>query len=164
MSIHGNKLILILLNVYPLVIPQLRKDIIVIVLFFTATLLAPMSHLLSLFPIFPLIHLPLSPMSRLFRCMFHFSLILSCCLQAHLLLSRFIHIGHTHQLLHRPSSSFSSSDPLSLAYDSLPIALQKGTRFCTTKHPISQFVSTSSLSHSHSCFLSFYCFHSKDNA
>jgi hypothetical protein len=41
-------LILVLLNVSSLVIPQLIKDIIVIVMFFTATLLVPMSHLLSL--------------------------------------------------------------------------------------------------------------------
>jgi hypothetical protein len=53
-----------------------------------------------------------------------------------------------------PPSSVPSSDPLPLASDSLPIALRKGTRSCTTKHPISQFVSTSSLSPSHSCFIS----------
>ena len=53
-----------------------------------------------------------------------------------------------------PPSSVSSSDPLLLASDSLPIALRKGTRSCTTKHPISQFVFTSSLSPSHSCFIS----------
>jgi hypothetical protein len=97
-------LIFVLLNVSFLVIPQLRKDIVVIVLFFAATLLALMSHLLSLFPIFLLMHLskrlPLSLMSRLFRCLFHLSLSLSCCLHPHLLLSRFIHVGHTHQLLH----------------------------------------------------------------
>jgi hypothetical protein len=53
-----------------------------------------------------------------------------------------------------PPSSSLYSDPLAPASDSLPITLWKGTRSCTTKHPISQFVSTSSLSHSHSCFIS----------
>jgi hypothetical protein len=53
-----------------------------------------------------------------------------------------------------PPSFVPSSDPLPPASDSLPIALQKGTRSCTTKHPISQFVSISSLSPSHSCFIS----------
>jgi hypothetical protein len=52
-------------------------------------------------------------------------------------------------------SSFSSSDPVSpLASDPLPITLWKGKRSCTTQHPISQFVSTSSLSPSLSCFIS----------
>jgi hypothetical protein len=45
-------LILVLLNVSFLVISQLRKNIIVIALFFAATLLVLMSHLLSLFSIF----------------------------------------------------------------------------------------------------------------
>ena len=97
-------LILTLLNVSSLVIPQLRKDIVVIVMFFATTLLAQMSHLLSLFPIFLLMHLPkrltLSLMSRLFRYLFHISLSFSCCLHALLLHSRFIHIGHFYQLLH----------------------------------------------------------------
>jgi hypothetical protein len=97
-------LILALLNVSSLVISQLRKDIVVIVLFFAATLLAPMSRLLSLFPIFLLMRLPkrlpLSLMSCLFRYLFHISLSLSCCLHALLLLSGFIHIDHSHQLLH----------------------------------------------------------------
>jgi hypothetical protein len=53
-----------------------------------------------------------------------------------------------------PPSSVPSSDPLPPASDSLPIALRKGTRSCTTKHPINQFVSTNSLSPSHSCFIS----------
>jgi hypothetical protein len=53
-----------------------------------------------------------------------------------------------------PPSSVPSLDPLPLASDSLPIALRKGTRSCTTKHPINQFVSTNSLSPSHSCFIS----------
>jgi hypothetical protein len=103
-------LILALLNVSSLVIPQLKKDIVVIVLFFAATLLAPMSCLLSLFPIFLLMclpkRLPLSLMSRLFRYLFHISLSLSCCLHVLLLLSRSIHVGHSHQLLylhHHPS-------------------------------------------------------------
>jgi hypothetical protein len=97
-------LILVLLNVSSLVIPQLKKDIIVIVLYFAATLVVPMSHLLSLFSIFLLMrlfeHLPLSLMPRLFHCLFNISLSLSCCLQSHLPLSRFIHVGHNHQLLH----------------------------------------------------------------
>jgi hypothetical protein len=99
-----------LLNVSSLVIPQLKKDIVVIVLFFAATLLVPMSHLLSLFPIFLLMRLPnrlpLSLMFHLFCCLFHISLSLSCCLHALLLLSRFIHVGQTHKLLylhHHPS-------------------------------------------------------------
>ena len=53
-----------------------------------------------------------------------------------------------------PPSSVLSLDPLPLTFDSLPIALRKGARSCTTKHPISQFVSTNSLSPSHSCFIS----------
>jgi hypothetical protein len=81
-----------------------RSDIVVIVLFFAATLLAPMSHLLRLFPIFLLMplskRLPLSLMSQQFRCLFHIFLSLSCCLHALLLLSRFIYVGHSHQLLH----------------------------------------------------------------
>jgi hypothetical protein len=56
------------------------------------------------FPIFLLMRLlkslPLSLMSHLFRCLFHISLSLSCCLHALLLLSRFIHVGQSHQLLH----------------------------------------------------------------
>jgi hypothetical protein len=36
-----------------------------------------------------------------------------------------------------PPSSVSSSDPLPPTSDSLPIALRKGIRSCTTKHPIS---------------------------
>jgi hypothetical protein len=41
-------LTIVLLNVSSLVIPQLKRDIVIIVLFFASTLLAPMSHLLSL--------------------------------------------------------------------------------------------------------------------
>ena len=97
-------LILVLLNVSFLVIPQFKKDIVVIVLFFVATLLALMSHLLSLFPIFLFMRLserlPLSLMSSMFPCLFHIFLSLLCCLHHHLLLSRFMHFGHAHQLLH----------------------------------------------------------------
>jgi hypothetical protein len=54
-----------------------------------------------------------------------------------------------------PPSSLSSTDPvLPPPSTDLPIAKRKGTRSCTTKHPISQFVSTSSLSPSLSCFVS----------
>jgi hypothetical protein len=54
-----------------------------------------------------------------------------------------------------PPSSLTSPDPvLPPASDSLPIALWKGTCSCTTQHPINQFVSTSSLSPSLSCFIS----------
>jgi transposase InsO family protein len=54
-----------------------------------------------------------------------------------------------------PLSSLSSTDPvLPPPSTDLPIAKRKGTRSCTTKHPISQFVSTSSLSTSLSCFVS----------
>jgi hypothetical protein len=53
-----------------------------------------------------------------------------------------------------PPSFVPSSNPLPPTSNSLPIALQKGTRSCTTKHPISQFVSICSLSPSHSCFIS----------
>jgi hypothetical protein len=97
-------LILDLLNVSSLVILQLIRDIVVVVLFFASILLAPMSHLLSHFPTFllirPLKHLPLSLMSHLFYCLYHISLSLSCCLHTLLLLPRFIHVGHSHQLLH----------------------------------------------------------------
>jgi hypothetical protein len=54
-----------------------------------------------------------------------------------------------------PPSSLPSSDPVSPpASDSQPIALRKGKRSCTTHHPINQFVSTSCLSPSFSCFIS----------
>jgi hypothetical protein len=54
-----------------------------------------------------------------------------------------------------PPSSLSSLDPVSPpASDHLPIALHKGQRSCTTQHPFSQFVSTSSLSPSLSSFIS----------
>jgi hypothetical protein len=53
-----------------------------------------------------------------------------------------------------PSSSPSPNPMFPPASDSLPIALRKGTRSCTTQHPISQFVSASSLSPSPSCFIS----------
>jgi hypothetical protein len=43
---------------------------------------------------------------------------------------------------------------MSHASETLPIALRKGTRSWTTQHPIGQFVSTSSLSPSHACFIS----------
>jgi hypothetical protein len=66
-------LILMLLNVSFLVIPQPKRDIVAIVLFFDATSLAPMSHLLSLLPIFLLlllwVILPLSLMLRPFHCL-----------------------------------------------------------------------------------------------
>ena len=53
-----------------------------------------------------------------------------------------------------PPSSLPSPDPMPLpASDHFPIALRKGKRSCTTQHPMSQFVSTSSLSHSLSCFI-----------
>jgi hypothetical protein len=53
-----------------------------------------------------------------------------------------------------PSSSPSPDVVFPPASDSLPIALRKGIRSCTTQHPISQFVSASSLSPSLSCFIS----------
>ena len=153
-------LIFVLLNVSSLVIPQLIRDTVVIVMFFTTTLLVLMSHLLSLFPIFFLMRLstrlPLSPMSCLFRCLFHISqesVVLppssTTPLQVY---TRWL----SPSALAPPPSSFPSSDSLSLASDSLSIALRKGTRSCTTKHPISQFVSSSSLSPSHSCFISHF--------
>jgi len=99
----------VLLNVSSLVIPQLRKDIIIIALFFTATSLTPMSHLFSPFPISLLlllwVTLPLSLMSCLLRYLFCLYLSLplllrSCCLHVRLLHFGSICAGHTHQLLH----------------------------------------------------------------
>jgi hypothetical protein len=91
-------------------IPQHKRDTVAIVRFFDATSLVPMSHLLSLSPIFLLlplwVTLPLSLMSSLFRCLFLFSLrrtlllLQSCCLTASLLHSKFINTGFNHQLMH----------------------------------------------------------------
>jgi hypothetical protein len=52
-------------------------------------------------------------------------------------------------------SSSQLTDPASSPdFDSLPIALRKGTRSYVTKHPIGNFVSYQSLSASFSCFIS----------
>jgi hypothetical protein len=95
-------LTLVLLNVFSWVIPQPKRDIVVIVRLVAATSLAQTSHLLSLFPIFLLlllcVTLPLSQMLSLFRSLFHIYLSQPP-LHARLLRSRFMRAGHAHQLM-----------------------------------------------------------------
>lgn len=129
-----------------------------------ATSLALMSRLLSLHPIFLLlilwVILLLSLMSNPFHCQFHCYLSLShlliktCCPHTCLLHSRSLCVIFDYQLV-PPSSSFTSLYTVSSpASNSFPIALQKGKHSCTTHHlPISQFVTTSFLSPSLSCFI-----------
>jgi hypothetical protein len=101
-------LTLVLLNVSFLVIPQPRRDIVAIVLFFDTTSLVPMLHLLNLRHIFLVllrrVILFLSMKSCLFRCLFRLFLSLSLllvqsrCLHACRLLSKSIHVALDHQL------------------------------------------------------------------
>ena len=137
-------LALVILNVSFLIIPQPKRDIVSIVLFFNATslqftfiestpyFLGPTSLCNStLKPDVTLILLLVSTCLSLSLLLLQF-----CCLHDHLPLSRSIHVAFNHRLLyphHHPLSTFPMSPPAS---NFLLIALWRGKRFCTTQHPI----------------------------
>jgi hypothetical protein len=138
-------LIHILLNVSSLAIPPLRRDIVVIVLFFVCYFTSAdvtFVESLSYFPVdasfgastlepdvtsFPL---PVPYLSE--------SVLLPPPSPAPLQVYTRLPCSSAPA---PPPSSLPSSDSLALASGSLPIALRKGTRSCTTHHPISQFAS-----------------------